>query len=94
MRQRLCELEMEMDGKGGREGKGKARWHKEASAKGKKEHILATDSPDSNANWAEVRCRAVIYTCVCKGLASSTSRSYKNAEVCDVALIFSASNAK
>ena len=34
MRPRLCKLEVEMDR--GRVGKGKARWHEEASAKGRK----------------------------------------------------------
>ena len=63
MRPRLCKLEVEMDrvreGGGGGVGKGKARRHEQASVKGR-QHVSAANSPDSYANWAEMRCGALI----------------------------------
>ena len=59
------------EGGGGGVGKGKARRHEQASVKGRNNMSgsrLQT-ARDSYANWAEMRCGALIYTRACKGLA-------------------------
>ena len=65
MEPRLSELEVERTGKGGSEKRSAAI--EEANVKGKDTLIDGCQQPkDSYANWAEMRCGALIYTRVAR----------------------------